>query len=43
MCRNILRHGADGVLRIFVALEYPSPLAGFEPVNLGSNGKHDNH
>jgi hypothetical protein len=31
------------VPRIFIALKNPSLLAGFEPVNLGSNGKHDNH
>jgi hypothetical protein len=43
-CRKIL-HGAsgftsplkEGVLRIFIA------SAGFEPTNLGSNGKHANH
>jgi hypothetical protein len=46
-CRKILRHGADSftyppkerVLRIFIALKNPSPSAGFEPANLGSNGK----
>jgi hypothetical protein len=27
----------------FIALENPLPSAGFEPANLGSNGKHDNH
>jgi hypothetical protein len=50
-CRKILRHGADGftslpkevVLRIFIALKYPSSSAGFEPVNLMSNGKNNNH
>jgi hypothetical protein len=31
------------VLRILIALKNPSSSAGFEPVNLGSNGKHDNH
>jgi hypothetical protein len=47
----MLRQGADGftsppkevVLRIFIALKNPPLLSGFEPVNLGSNGKHDNH
>jgi hypothetical protein len=49
-CRKILRHGADGftspsnegVLRTFIALKNPSPLARFEHANLGSNGKHAN-
>jgi hypothetical protein len=39
-------HGADsftsppkeGMLRIFVALKNPSPSAGFDPANPGSNG-----
>jgi hypothetical protein len=31
------------VLLIFIALENPSSSAGYEPANLGSNGKHDNH
>jgi hypothetical protein len=47
-CRKILRHGADGftspamegVQRIFIALKNPSPSAGFEDANLGSNDKH---
>jgi hypothetical protein len=47
---KILRHGADGftclpkevVLRILIAFKSPS-FSGFEPVNLGSNGKHDNY
>jgi hypothetical protein len=26
-----------------VAFRSPSSSAGFEPVNLGSNSKHDNH
>jgi hypothetical protein len=50
-CHKILRHGADGftsppkevVLRIVIALKIPSLSAGFEPANLGSNGKHDNN
>jgi hypothetical protein len=29
------------VLRIFIALQSPSPSAGFEPANLGSNGTWD--
>jgi hypothetical protein len=33
----------EGVTRIFVALRNPSPSAGFEPANLGSDGKHANH
>jgi hypothetical protein len=49
--RKILRHGADGFtslpkqvwLRIFIALKNPSPSTGFDPANLGTNGKHDNH
>jgi hypothetical protein len=48
--RRILWHGADiftsplkeGVLRIFIALEFSSPLARFEPANLESNGQHAN-
>jgi hypothetical protein len=31
------------VLRIFIALQNQPSSAGFEPANLGSNGKHDNH
>jgi hypothetical protein len=31
------------VLWIFIAFKNPSLSAGFEPVNLGSSGKHDNH
>jgi hypothetical protein len=31
------------VLQIFMTLKNPLLLAGFEPVNLGSNSKHDNH
>jgi hypothetical protein len=31
------------MLQIFVALKNRSPLAGFEPANLTSNGKHGNH
>jgi hypothetical protein len=50
-CRKILRHGADSftslskevVLRIFIAVKNPSSSAGYEPTNLGSNGKHANH
>jgi hypothetical protein len=50
-CRVILRHGTDGFtfppkkveLRIVIALKSASPSAGFEPMNFGSNGKHDNH
>jgi hypothetical protein len=49
-CKN-LRHGADdftsppkeGVLRIFIDLKNPSPSLGFEPANLGSNGKQAEH
>jgi hypothetical protein len=33
----------EGVLRIFIALKNPSSLAGFEPANLGSKGKHANY
>jgi hypothetical protein len=50
-CRKIIRHGSDGftscpkegVLQIFIALKNPSPSAGFEPENIGPNGKHANH
>jgi hypothetical protein len=50
-CRKILRRGVDGfisplkkvMLWIFITLKNWSLLAGFEPANLGSNGKHDNH
>jgi hypothetical protein len=31
------------MLWIFIALKKPSSLAQFEPANLGSRGKHDNH
>jgi hypothetical protein len=31
------------VLRIFIALKKSIALAGFEPANLGSSGKHTNH
>jgi hypothetical protein len=48
---KILRHEADGftsppkegVLRIFTNVKNPSPLAGIEPTNLQSNGKHVSH
>jgi hypothetical protein len=47
-CRKISRCEASGftsfpnevVQRIFIALKNPSLYAGFEPANLGSNGKH---
>jgi hypothetical protein len=50
-CRKVLGYGASGfsshpkedVLRIFIALENPSPWAGFERANLGSSGKHTKH
>jgi hypothetical protein len=49
-CRKIFRDGTDDfssptkevVLRIFIAFMNPSSSAGFEPANIGSNGKHDN-
>jgi hypothetical protein len=31
------------VLRIFIVLENPSSSTGFEPTNIGSGGKYDNH
>jgi hypothetical protein len=45
-CHEILQHGAygftsapkEGVLWIFVAIDNPSPSAGFEPANLGYSG-----
>jgi hypothetical protein len=48
---KILRYGVDGfvspakevVLPIFTAFKNPSFSAGFEPENLGLNGKHANH
>jgi hypothetical protein len=48
-CRKILQHWTDDftsspkkfVLRIFIALKNPSSSAGFEPMNLGSNGTHN--
>jgi hypothetical protein len=48
---KILQHGTDGftyppkevMLWIFVTLTNPSTLARFEPVNLGSSGKHANN
>jgi hypothetical protein len=51
ICHKILRYGADSftsllkevVLRIFIAFKNPSSSAGFEPDNLGSNGKHVNY
>jgi hypothetical protein len=50
-CRKILRYRTDGftcppkevVLRSFISVKNPSSSFGFEPANLGSNGKHDNH
>jgi hypothetical protein len=33
----------EGVLRIFIAIKIPSPLAGIKPANLLFNGKHANH
>jgi hypothetical protein len=31
------------VLRIFIAIKNPLFSTGFEPANLGFNGRHDNH
>jgi hypothetical protein len=50
-CCKILQHGVDGItclpkefiLWIFIALKNPLSLVGFEPANLVSNGKHNNH
>jgi hypothetical protein len=49
-CRNILLAAdgftsplKEGVIRIFIVLKNPSLSTGFEPANLGSNGKHANH
>jgi hypothetical protein len=50
-CRKMSRHGTDGftsplkevVLRISIALKNASLSGGFEPANLGSNGKYVNH
>jgi hypothetical protein len=33
----------EAVLQIFIALESPASLTGYEPANLGSNGKNNNH
>jgi hypothetical protein len=49
--RKTLRYESDGftaplkegVLRVFIVLKYPSPSEGFDPANIGSNGKHANH
>jgi hypothetical protein len=30
----------EGVLRIVIAIKYPSPYTDFEPASLGSSGKH---
>jgi hypothetical protein len=35
--------GGSVVLQIFIALKNPTSLAGFEPMNRGSNGKHGNY
>jgi hypothetical protein len=48
---KLLRYGPDGftslrkevVLLIFMELKNPSLPVGFEPVKLGSSGKHDNY
>jgi hypothetical protein len=50
-CRKILQHGAfsfssylmEGVLQIIITLESLIALAKFEPMTLGSSGKHTNH
>jgi hypothetical protein len=50
-CRKILRHGADGftsplkevVRRSSIAIKNPSSSTGFEPMDLGSNGKDANN
>jgi hypothetical protein len=50
-CRKSLRHGTygfafppkEGVLHMFIAVKNPSSSTGFEPANLGYNGKHANH
>jgi hypothetical protein len=50
-CHKILQHGTDrftfslkeGMLQIFIALKNPLPSAGFEPMSLGSIGKHTSH
>jgi hypothetical protein len=47
----MLQYGTDSftyppkkdMLWIFITLKNPLPSAGFEPANLGSNGKHGNH
>jgi hypothetical protein len=40
---NVTDMGPMAVLRIFIAIKNPSSSAGFEPANLGYNGKHDKH
>jgi hypothetical protein len=50
-CLKIVLRGAycfispskEVVLRIFIVNKNPSPSAGFEPANLGSNIKYTNH
>jgi hypothetical protein len=36
--KKFFSHATD-----FITLQKPLSSAGFEPANLGSNGKHDNH
>jgi hypothetical protein len=33
----------ESVLRIFIALKYPSPWPGFKPATFASSGQHTNH
>jgi hypothetical protein len=43
MGRRLYFPPKEGALGIFIALKNQSHSAGFEPANLGSNGKHANH
>jgi hypothetical protein len=40
---TVLLPPVEAVLRIFIDLKNISSSAGFEPANLWSNSKHDNH
>jgi hypothetical protein len=42
MASSFTSHPKEGVLQIFIALKIHRP-AGFEPMTLGSSGKHTNH
>jgi hypothetical protein len=43
MGQTTTSHPKEVALRIFIALKHSSSSAGFEPENVESNGKHNNH